>query len=90
MEHFKFMSNTQCEFFPCHDGADPAKFNCLFCYCPLYVLGPDCGGDCTYTEQGLKDCTACTLPHTPEGYDYIIERYEDIARLVRRTDETNP
>ena len=87
MEHFKFMSNTQCEFFPCHSCADPEGFNCLFCYCPLYALGPDCGGGFTYTREGRKDCSACLLPHTPEGYDYIISRYEDIARLARRETE---
>jgi len=84
MEHFKFMSNTACEYFPCHTGADPVAFNCLFCYCPLYVLGRDCGGAFTYTPDGRKDCSDCRLPHTPEGYDYILSRYEDLARLEER------
>ena len=56
--HYSFFQNTECEYFPCHKGADPARFNCLFCYCPLYMLGPDCGGDFCYTEKGIKDCTA--------------------------------
>ncbi len=43
-ERFKFMSHRECEFFPCHEGADPDNFNCLFCYCPLYALGEACGG----------------------------------------------
>ena len=30
----RFFQNTGCEYFPCHQGADPATFNCLFCYCP--------------------------------------------------------
>ena len=84
MEHYKFICNAQCEYFPCHPGADPDRFNCLFCYCPLYVLGETCGGQFTYTEDGLKDCTNCLLPHTPEKYDYIIARYPEIAALMQR------
>lgn len=86
MEHFKFMSNMQCEYFPCHKCADPERFNCLFCYCPLYVLGRNCGGNFTYTENGRKDCSNCLIPHTPEGYDHIINRYEDIMALEKRID----
>ena len=39
MEHYKFFQNRDCEYFPCHAGADPETFSCLFCYCPLYALG---------------------------------------------------
>ncbi len=28
-EHYKFFSHRSCEFFPCHSGADPDRFNCL-------------------------------------------------------------
>ena len=38
-KHYSFFSNKECEYFPCHQGADPENFNCLFCYCPLYALG---------------------------------------------------
>lgn len=38
-KHYAYFSNRECEYFPCHKGADPENFNCLFCYCPLYVLG---------------------------------------------------
>ncbi|WP_337936887.1 cysteine-rich small domain-containing protein, partial [Acidaminococcus fermentans] len=43
---YKFFAHRQCEFFPCHQGADPERFNCLFCFCPLYLV-PDCGGEFT-------------------------------------------
>ena len=43
-KHYAFFSNKECEYFPCHAGADPENFNCLFCYCPLYALGDKCGG----------------------------------------------
>ena len=81
------MSNFQCEYFPCHKDVDPEQFNCLFCYCPLYVLGPRCGGAFTYTENGKKDCSSCLLPHEPTNYDYIISRYDDIIELVKYANE---
>ena len=40
---YSFMQHTACEFFPCHKTAHPEDFNCLFCYCPLYTLGDQCG-----------------------------------------------
>ena len=82
-QHYKFCSNRECEFFPCHKGIAPERFNCLFCYCPLYVLGEDCGGRFTYTEEGLKDCSACTLPHDPERFDDVVSRYPEIAALMQ-------
>ena len=39
MKHYDFFQNSECEYFPCHKGADPKTFSCLFCYCPLYALG---------------------------------------------------
>ena len=38
-KHYDFFQNKLCEFYPCHPGADPETFSCLFCYCPLYALG---------------------------------------------------
>ena len=68
-KNFKFFSHRACEFFPCHAVKDPESFNCLFCYCPLYALGEECGGNFQYTENGVKDCTNCLIPHSPGGYD---------------------
>ena len=81
--HYSFFQNTECEYFPCHKGADPARFNCLFCYCPLYMLGPDCGGDFCYTEKGIKDCTGCLIPHIPENYGKITGKYAEILAKMR-------
>lgn len=72
----RFFSNTGCKYFPCHDVSRPEQFNCLFCYCPLYFL-PDCGGRFTLLGNGLKDCSACTLPHMPKGYDHIVRRLKE-------------
>lgn len=57
--HYAFFCNRECEYFPCHPGADPENFNCLFCYCPLYLLGDRCGGNFRYRKNGVKDCTNC-------------------------------
>ena len=84
MEHFKFFQNRECEYFPCHAGADAESFNCLFCYCPLYALGERCGGAFVYTEDGVKDCSGCLRPHRREGYEEIAERFPEVAELAKR------
>lgn len=85
MEHsYHFFQNKACEYFPCHKGADSSDFNCLFCYCPLYALGDRCGGNCTYTETGIKDCGKCLIPHKPNGYDYIVSKFSEVAELAKR------
>ena len=70
-KEYSFFSHKNCEFFPCHKGADPNDFNCLFCYCPLYALGDKCGGNFRYTDKGIKDCTNCMLPHKRKNYGYV-------------------
>lgn len=70
-----FFQNRDCEYFPCHAMADTDAFNCLFCYCPLYPL-EDCGGNSTILPNGVKDCSACTLPHRAESYAYIIRKLQ--------------
>ena len=81
MEHSsRFFANRACEYFPCHPNADPERFNCLFCYCPLYALGSDCGGNFTHTDSGVKDCSGCLIPHTPECYDRIVARCGELCR----------
>ena len=87
-KHYSFFQNRDCEYFPCHAGADPENFNCLFCYCPLYALGDQCGGAFRYTEKGRKDCTHCLFPHRRENYGKVNARYEDIAKLAAKNRET--
>ncbi|MCB6993640.1 cysteine-rich small domain-containing protein [bacterium 210820-DFI.6.37] len=81
---YKFFSHTECEFFPCHKTDKPETFNCLFCYCPLYALGEDCGGNFSFTDNGIKDCTNCLIPHSTGGFDYIMERYGKISDLIKK------
>ncbi|CAC9925368.1 hypothetical protein PEPNEM18_00520 [Aedoeadaptatus nemausensis] len=68
---YRFYTNKDCDYFPCHEYE--GDFNCMFCYCPLYLLDKDCGGNFQYVE-GVKDCSNCLIPHRPKGYDYINAR----------------
>nr|WP_269822669.1 cysteine-rich small domain-containing protein [[Clostridium] innocuum] len=83
----KYFSNWECEYFPCHKGADPKNFNCLFCYCPLYVLGDRCGGKFVYLPNGDKDCSRCLFPHLRENYGAITERYVEILTAIPYPDQ---
>ena len=68
----RFFSNRECQYFPCHKEPEPDDFNCLFCFCPLYLLKDKCGGDFFYTDKGVKNCRDCSLPHRAEYYDEIL------------------
>ena len=83
-KHYAYFQNRECEYFPCHKGANPENFNCLFCYCPLYALGDKCGGAFRYLEDGTKSCEGCLIPHRKENYGRILARYADIAELAKK------
>lgn len=89
MSQYKFFQHRECEFFPCHENADPAEFNCIFCYCPLYALGENCGGSFRYTPGGIKDCSGCLYPHRRENYDSVCKKLMDILELKKKRPE-NP
>ncbi len=84
---YEFFQNKSCEFFPCHAVENTESFNCLFCYCPLYALGKDCGGKYVYLENGVKDCSGCLLPHYDGGYEHIQSKFKDIVRLMRKNED---
>lgn len=74
-----FFENRSCQYFPCHKGLK--DFNCLFCYCPMY-LREHCLGNPQYIGQNgkrIKNCMNCTFPHRPENYDQIIVFLKDNA-----------
>ena len=79
MDDSTFFTNRACPYFPCHETDDPDSFNCLFCYCPLYVLGEQCGGHFSYTKKGVKNCKNCTVPHGRDAAAYIRSRFPEIA-----------
>ena len=82
----RFFQNRDCEHFPCHEGIAEEDFNCLFCYCPLYMLGKQCGGQFFYTEKGVKSCKNCIYPHQKENYEQIAGRFHDIKAMIKRLD----
>lgn len=71
---YSYFNNKDCAFYPCHKVAEGADFNCLFCYCPLYALGDQCGGNFKWGLGGLKDCSDCLVPHGPNGYDHVMSK----------------
>ena len=75
-KHYAFFSNKECEYFPCHAGADP-----------LYALGDKCGGNFRMTETGIKDCTNCQLPHKAQNYGYVTGKYSELAELMKKIRE---
>lgn len=87
MDRYQFFQNRECEFFPCHSGVDRSEFNCLFCYCPLYTLGDQCGGSFHYTEHGIKDCSNCIRPHVRENYHAILACMDTVLELAKKRTE---
>ncbi len=84
MSHYDFFQHKECEYFPCHSGADPETFSCMFCYCPLYALGENCGGNFHYTANGIKDCSSCLVPHCRENYGFITSQLSKVIEMVKK------
>ena len=84
-ENFKFNQHTKCEYFPCHNTKNKEGFNCLFCYCPLYMLKNKCGGNFKY-KNGIKDCSDCLVPHSPGGYDHIMGKMKEVIEIGSEID----
>lgn len=75
--NYTYFKNTDCEYYPCHKTNGEA-FNCMFCYCPLYTMGDKCGGNFSYTKNGIKDCSDCFIPHSEKGYLYIQSKFREL------------
>lgn len=75
----RYFTNRDCDYYPCH-GLEGQ--NCLFCFCPLYWLPVDCGGDWKLTDSGVKDCSGCLKPHDTGGYEFVLGKLrETFGRL---------
>lgn len=48
----------------CHE-THGKPLNCILCYCPRYNMGTECGGNFVILDNGIKDCSGCTIPHDP-------------------------
>jgi len=68
---------NNCQYYPCHDLSG---MNCQFCYCPLYNDN-NCEGNFIILSNGIKDCSFCTLPHSPAGYEYIVRKLQKILTM---------
>jgi len=72
-----YFENRDCEYYPCHKGAE--ALNCLFCYCPLYTK-ENCPGSPSFIECGgrqIKDCSRCVFPHQPENYEVLVKYLQE-------------
>ena len=49
------------------------KISIVFCYCPLYALKGDCGGN-YFKNNGIKDCSNCLIPHLDGGYEKVMAK----------------
>lgn len=76
---YKFFSNKECKYYPCHK-TDYDDLNCLFCFCPLYSMGENCEGNFKMLSNGIKDCSYCTIPHSADGYEYIMKKLAQITK----------
>ncbi|MGL4483620.1 MAG: cysteine-rich small domain-containing protein [Anaerovoracaceae bacterium] len=86
MEHFKWFQNKECEYYPCHsleNFKNEEDFNCLFCFCPIYSLGRECGGNYEYTEDGIKDCSNCLITHDRNNYEFMLSKTKELVLLVK-------
>lgn len=81
---YKFVQNKECEYFPCHKVKEE-NFNCLFCFCPLFALKDNCGGNPVFLEDGTKSCMDCSAPHNGEkGYDFVMKKIQDVLELGKK------
>ncbi|MBR6735806.1 MAG: cysteine-rich small domain-containing protein [Oscillospiraceae bacterium] len=85
-KHYAFFCNKECEYFPCHPTNDPDNFNCLFCYCPLYALGKNCGGNPKFYGD-VKDCSQCAFPHNRNNYGKIMDKFQQIVEVTKKIGE---
>lgn len=85
-KHYDFFQNKLCEFYPCHPGADPETFSCLFCDCPLYAGRPVRGELPLYGKRG-QGLYHCLRPHVRENYGKILEKMPEILELAKKKRE---
>ena len=88
MKNFPFFSHRECEAFPCHNAVAPEDFNCLFCFCPLYLLGKKCGGNFSLLPGGIKDCSNCSFPHERKNYGRILALLTKLTAIS--AEQSNP
>ena len=84
MNNYKFIHHKSVNF-PLSSNGKIEDCLCMFCYCPLYMLGDKCGGNFKYTPHGIKDCSNCILPHIKEvGYAHIQKKMLEVIEIVQQ------
>jgi Zn-finger protein len=53
------------------------------------VLKDKCGGNFTYTDKGIKDCSDCTIPHDEGGYEYIMSKIGKVIEIASQKGTTS-
>lgn len=56
----------------------------MLCYCPLYMLGPDCGGNFEYLPSGIKSCLNCNRPHDPKRWNEMMGMMKVVVQRVQK------
>jgi len=51
------------------------------------MLGDKCGGNFTYTDNGIKNCSECTLPHSKNGYDHVMSKMSLVMEKGRKNED---
>jgi hypothetical protein len=76
----KYFKNIDCKYFPCHKIKNDGFFNCLFCFCPLF-LDKNCGGKYLLINE-IKDCSDCTIVHNKAGYKFICSKLKKSTKVL--------
>jgi Zn-finger protein len=45
------------------------------------MLGDNCGGNFKFIH-GIKDCSNCLIPHSKNGYDYIMSKWSQVSEIA--------
>lgn len=88
MSYYDCFVHKDCEYYPCHQQEKTGgeeEWNCLFCYCPLYLM-ESCIGNPQYIVNGkgqlIKDCSQCLVPHKRENYGKILEAFYQRDQVI--------
>ena len=86
-KEYSFFSHKKCEYFPCHKGADPEELQLPVLLLSAVRAGREMRREFPYTENGIKDCTGCLVPHRRENYGYITGKYRELAQMMKEQRE---
>lgn len=74
---YKFFENLGCKYYPCHSGIKKGEFNCLYCFCPIFVV---------CKRHSKSGCEFCKVPHDKGSYKFMMLELNNMV-LHRRSDD---